>query len=584
MENPGAMASPQRWGLVYSLCCWLFLCLQFAAPPVSGAEERHPLAPVDTSSPRTTLLGFLEQVDRHWEIFRDQYRHSPSKQLDQELATIAAKAIRTLDLSEIAPSAQTEVGYDAATFMYDTLSRIELPPVDEIPDSAVFEEAEEDAEWTIPNTEITIARVDTGLHEGEFLFSPDTVARAREFHQKARGLPYRRDVAIENTPTLRNIGPGWWLSMSTIEGLPGWLNSIFLEQAVWKWIVFSLLLIMAFTVAFLVHRVTWSDVHENTIRDYLQRLALPIFLLLVTPVVSYIAIQQVNLIGSVSQFVLLTAETIQYLVATWLAWLASLLVAELAILSPRIQHNSLKAQLLRLTARITGIIIGFVIIFYGASQIGIPLLGVLAGVGVGGLAIALAAQDSLKNLLGSLTIFMDQPYAPGQRIVVQGHDGFVEEIGLRSTKIRLLNGALASLPNEKMANLDIENIGRRQFIRRRTNIRLAYNTPSEKIKKAVDIIRTILDNHEGMRPELPPRVYFDEFNPDSLSILVMYWYHPPRRWKALQFDEQVNLKIAERFEEEGIQFAIPAYRVYLPPDGKSARTSTAKDATDMRGS
>jgi MscS family membrane protein len=128
--------------LVSSLCCWLFLCLQFAALPVSSSEE-HPLAPVDTSSPRTTLLDFLAQVDRHWEIFRDQYQVSPSKQLDQELATIAAKAIGTLNLSEIAPSAQTEAGYDAATFLYDTLSRIELPPVDEIPDSAAFEEVEE---------------------------------------------------------------------------------------------------------------------------------------------------------------------------------------------------------------------------------------------------------------------------------------------------------------------------------------------------------------------------------------------------------------------------------------------------------
>jgi MscS family membrane protein len=80
-----------------------------------------------------------------------------------------------------------------------------------------------------------------------------------------------------------------------------------------------------------------------------------------------------------------------------------------------------------------------------------------------------------------------------------------------------------------------------------------------------------------MRPELPPRVYFAEFNPDSLGILVMYWYHPPEVWMSLQFDEQVNLKIAERFEEEDIQFAIPAYRTYLPPDAKSDKMPTAND-------
>jgi hypothetical protein len=98
------------------------------------------------------------------------------------------------------------------------------------------------------------------------------------------------------------------------------------------------------------------------------------------------------------------------------------------------------------------------------------LLGVLAG--VGGLAIALAAQDSVNNLLGSLMIFMGQPYKAGQHIVVQGHDGFVEQIGLRCTKIRVLTGALTVIPNEKMANLDVENIGHRNFIRRQTSIRL----------------------------------------------------------------------------------------------------------------
>jgi hypothetical protein len=107
------------------------------------------------------------------------------------------------------------------------------------------------------------------------------------------------------------------------------------------------------------------------------------------------------------------------------------------------------ARLLRLSARITGIILGLTIIFYGANLIGLPVVGVLAGVGVSGLAIALAAQDSLKNLLGSLMICMDQPYTPGQRIVVQGHDGFVENIGLRSTKIRMLDDALTAIPNEK---------------------------------------------------------------------------------------------------------------------------------------
>jgi MscS family membrane protein len=158
---------------------------------------------------------------------------------------------------------------------------------------------------------------------------------------------------------------------------------------------------------------------------------------------------------------------------------------------------------------------------------------------------------------------MDQPYKPGERIVVQGHDGFVEQIGLRSTKIRMLDGALTSIPNEKMASLDIENIGRRNFIRRRTNLRLAYDTPADKIQQALGIVRDILKDHEGMQPELPPRVFFDEFNPDSLNIFINYWFHPPKRWKAMEFDERINLEIVQRLNAEGIRLVPPASATHV---------------------
>jgi MscS family membrane protein len=302
-------------------------------------------------------------------------------------------------------------------------------------------------------------------------------------------------------------------------------------------------------------------------------------ILLVVPVFAYLTTEQINLIGAAAKSVLLTTQTVKYLIATWVAWLGALLLAELVILSPRIEEESLNAQLLRLNARIAGIVLGLVIIFYGANQIGIPLVGVLAGVGVGGLAIALAAQDSLKNLLGSLMIFMDQPYKPGERIVVENHDGFVEHIGLRSTKIQMLDGAITSIPNERMASLDIENIGRRKFIRRKTNITIAYATPPEKIERALGIIKDILHDHEGMRPELPPRVFFNEFNPDSLNIEVSYWYHPPRRWESLAFDERVNLEIVRRFAAAGIEFAFPTSTTYLTQgDGQSLQLSIAKNA------
>ena len=557
----------------------LVLAALLAGQDGAFAENKpHPLEPLDTSSPRATLSSFLAEVDQAWRVYRDEYWHAPSNELSTRINHISARALRTLDLSQVAPSARVEVGYDGATFLYETLSRIELPALKDIPDVTFFADVEGPVQWTIPHTDISIVRVTEGRRKGEFLFSAASVESAQEFYLKTRDLPYLREVPVENTEKMRQVMSGWWIPMSTIDSLPDWMKTVVLEHSIWKWLAFTVLLIVVVALILAVHRLTRPGTQETSVSGYIRRLTVPVVILMIAPVIAYVTTEQISMIGTTAKAVLLTIQAVKYLLATWVAWLASLLLAELAIRVSRTEEESLNAQLLRLTARIAGIVLGLVIIFYGASQIGIPLVGVLTGVGVGGLAIALAAQDSLKNLLGSLMIFMDQPYKPGERIVVESHDGFVEQIGLRSTKIRMLDGALTAIPNEKMANLDIENIGRRSFIRRQTSITITYATPPETIEKAVGIIKDILQDHEGMRPELPPRVFFNEFNPGSLNIQLSYWYHPPRRWKSLAFDERVNLEIVRRFIAEGIEFAFPTSTTYVTQkDGKSLQLSVAGD-------
>jgi len=204
------------------------------------------------------------------------------------------------------------------------------------------------------------------------------------------------------------------------------------------------------------------------------------------------------------------------------------------------------------------------------DNIGFNVNTLLTGLGVGGLAVALAAQDTMKNFIGSIMILLDKPYQVGQRIVIKGHDGVVEDIGLRSTKLRLLTGHQTSVPNEEMARLDIENIGRRPHIRRLTNIGITYDTPPEKVEKAVEIISKILDNHEGMDPQFPPRVYFSDFNDYSLNLLVLYWFHPADYWGYMAHGQQVNLQIMREFEKEGIRFAFPTQTTQLAQEKNQA--------------
>jgi MscS family membrane protein len=237
--------------------------------------------------------------------------------------------------------------------------------------------------------------------------------------------------------------------------------------------------------------------------------------------------------------------------------------------SDRMQKNGQESAivLMQPVKKIINIFIIALAVLLWLDNIGFNISTLIAGLGVGGVAIALAAQDTLKNFIGSVMILLDKPYKIGQRIVVRGHDGIVEEIGLRSTRMRLLTGHQTTIPNEEMARVDIENIGRRPHIRRLTNISITYDTPPDKIEKAVEIILKILDNHEGMDPAFPPRAYFNEFNPYSLNLLILYWYHPADYWGYMAHSQQVNIKIMREFDKEGIKFAFPTSTTYLTQDG-----------------
>ena len=200
----------------------------------------------------------------------------------------------------------------------------------------------------------------------------------------------------------------------------------------------------------------------------------------------------------------------------------------------------------------------------------------LAGLGIAGLAVSLAAQDSLKNLFGSVTILLDRPFHVGERIIYGGYDGVVEEIGFRSTKVRTFTGHLVSIPNSIIVNNAVENVGRRAYIRRIMNVTITYDTPREKIEQAVNILRGLLEQEDFREPihatiegnDYPPRVYFDDYNPDSLNIKVIYWYAPPAYWDYMDHAQRLNLRIFEEFEKAGIEFAFPTQTLYLAGDPK----------------
>lgn len=215
-----------------------------------------------------------------------------------------------------------------------------------------------------------------------------------------------------------------------------------------------------------------------------------------------------------------------------------------------------------------------------------PITSILAGIGIGGLALGLAAQDTIRNFFGSLMIFADKPFNVGELIDMDGTLGSIMEVGVRTTKIRTLDGHVLTVPNGSLANMTIHNIGKRPFIRRVFDVTITYDTPSEKVDRALEILKEILDNHEGMNPNLPPRVYFDDLNADSLNLKCFYWYHPPDFWKYMEFTQWVNREIFKRFNEEGIDFAFPTQTIHLASDNNRPLNigvkATCKNGNDQK--
>jgi MscS family membrane protein len=514
-------------------------------------------------------------------LIRDEGTGERSREGLRRVAELDIRSVRTLDLSEVAPEARAKTSQNAQVQLYEVLSRIELPPMQDVPGPDEIELNPELDRWTLPHTEIRIHRVVEGPRRGEFLFDPEAVARAKEFYDRTKDFPYLRQPAIEDFSSFLEVYGGWNVSIAVIDALPSWMRRVAWNLAWWKWIVLFIGGLANLAVVLLVHWVTRRKATElRSMWRYLFRLALPIAVLVSAVWFVMFVSDEINVTGAMANVLRLSATTVAYLSLAWAIWLFALAIGEGIASGSRIRAESLDASLIRLTAQVIGITGATVLIFHGANQIGLPLVGLVASISIGGLAIALAAQDTLKSVLGSLMILIDQPYRVGERIVAGGHDGTVERIGLRSTQIRQLDGSVTSIPNENMASMNIENIGRRGSIRRKAQLRIATGTPRKKVEQAVQIVREILANHEGMPPETPPRVYFDEFNPDSLGIRMMYWYEPPDYWAFSDFSERVNLEIIRRFAEAGIEVALPTSRTQLADEsGQPLALSPPSEAT-----
>ena len=199
---------------------------------------------------------------------------------------------------------------------------------------------------------------------------------------------------------------------------------------------------------------------------------------------------------------------------------------------------------------------------------------IIAGLGIGGIAVALAAQDTLQNLLGSFAIFADKPFLVGDLVRIDKFEGTIEKVGFRSTLIRTLDKTLVIIPNKKMVDSPLENLSLRNLRRMKFNIALKYDTPADAMMKISKEIETFVNEHPATSNDT--LVTFDSFGDSSLNIQVLYFIEIVDYNDYMHIRQDINYQIMRIVAGNGADFAFPTQTVYheyaveKPADGGRA--------------
>ncbi len=203
----------------------------------------------------------------------------------------------------------------------------------------------------------------------------------------------------------------------------------------------------------------------------------------------------------------------------------------------------------------------FAIFIVMGNVFNVNITALATGLGIGGIALAMASKESLENLLGSFTIFFDQPFTVGDTVTVGTVTGTVEKVGFRSTRIRTFDKSLVTVPNKKMIDAELDNLGMRPVRRVKFNIGVTYETTPNQIKAIVKDIQEMINEHPKTNQD--GRVRFQEFGASSLDILVMYFVNSPKWGDLIDVKEGINYKIMEIVKKHNSDFAFPSTTVYL---------------------
>jgi len=357
-----------------------------------------------------------------------------------------------------------------------------------------------------------------------------------------------------------------------------------------SWQILGILILVI--LSFLIHRLlTW--IFEGIIvrllvqagqrmiaGRYIKPVARP-FSLLVVAIILTVFLPVLQLPVTSSRYLILVLKASIPVFGTVVFYkIVDLLAAHFERLAAKTE-STLDDQLVPLLRRALKVFVVITGGLFTLQNLNFNITALLAGISIGGLAFALAAQDTLKNLFGSLMIFVDRPFQIGDWIISDKIDGSVEEVGFRSTRVRTFHNSITYVPNGKMADMTIDNMGMRQYRRYRTMIRVAYGTPADLIEVFLKGLERIVEEHPATRKDYY-NIYLNNFDNSALEILFYIFFAVPTWPEELKGRQEVMLSIVRLAEELGIQFALPAQTLHVEtfPEKASMRPHFSGEKAD----
>ena len=545
----------------------LFCSLLYAPWPALAAADEGESAtrqsparqvPESLSSPRATMASFLHAMN-------DIKRGMPERLSD---------AVTTLDLSDVNPLVRKERGNDLAWMLLEVLDRTRVIDLERIPDRTagkpyLFQRYN--------NGVVRISRVG----DGRWLFDRETIRKLPlildELSQKGRVKGSERDRAF--LP--------WHIRFR--QGLPPALKQAPLLLENWRWIALFVIVLVGVVadrlVSFLLRALVrrWKrHTSEPEYQKISDRILRP-FGLMAMAVTWWLGI---NLLGLPERAMLVLLVAVKFLASISSVWAAYRLVDLIAVrLMRRAERTESKLDdalfpLIPRTLKIFVTVMGLVFI---ADNLNVDISSLLAGLGLGGLAFALAAKDMVQNLFGSITVLMDRTFSVGDWIIVAGIEGTVEQIGFRSTKIRTFYNSVVTLPNSKFITAEVDNMGLRRYRRLSCKLSLTYDTPPDRIEAFCEGVRELVRHHPYMRKDYY-QVYLNAFAASSLDVLLYVFWETPDWNTELRERHRFLLDILRLAKRLEVAFAFPTQTLYMkngdqpePPPGKELPRERALD-------